>query len=297
MVHGDGADEASLARSENRPIPMDPTTAAALLREAKQILGQFNVTFFLRQGTCLGAIREKGFIPWDDDLDLGSVIGLHGFTEDLIEPVVCAFRDRGFYAELQPTQEYVNAAMIKSYIRIDWACYRIVGGSIVHFPGVPIPVNLVTRLKEIDFAGDKFLVPNPPEDYLSAKYGPDWMTPRSSGYEKDILDLIPDHPIEQIRSTTGESSASNTTSVRVLDQHGRPVHGALVRIAGHGRNSTDEQGCATFLLPGDQYYSLVISHDLHEELLYQELLARGMTYVYRPDPSTISGRLMTLSLE
>ena len=66
--------------------PMDLRNGENLLREAKQIFDEHGVVFFLRQGTCLGAVRDHALIPWDDDLDLGSIIDMHGFTVDLIEP-------------------------------------------------------------------------------------------------------------------------------------------------------------------------------------------------------------------
>ena len=52
MVHGSGADEASLERSLNSVQPMDPAAAGTILREAKQILDQFDATFFLRFVQC-----------------------------------------------------------------------------------------------------------------------------------------------------------------------------------------------------------------------------------------------------
>ena len=292
-----GADEVSVEQSFQTAGPMDSAIAGTILREAKEIFGQCGVTFFLRQGTCLGAVRENRFIPWDDDIDLGSVIGLHGFTADQIEPVVQAFRNRGYYANAQPSSEYVEVTMMKSHIRIDWTCYRIIDDNIIHWPGVPIPLRLVTQLKETKFASDTFLLPDPPEDYLTAKYGSEWMTPKSSGYEKDILALIPDRPAEQSQSGAENCPENAATRVRVLDQNDEPVNGARIKVAGVGTVDTDGQGYGEIQLPEDRWYSLVINHGSHEEVLYMERLARGTTYVYRPDASSATARYLALSKE
>lgn len=41
-----------------------------LLKFFKSFCNENNLTFFLGFGSCLGAVREKGFIPWDDDVDI-----------------------------------------------------------------------------------------------------------------------------------------------------------------------------------------------------------------------------------
>lgn len=42
-----------------------------VLREVTRVLEELKVPYFMQGGTMLGAIRHDGFIPWDDDVDLG----------------------------------------------------------------------------------------------------------------------------------------------------------------------------------------------------------------------------------
>lgn len=296
------ADQAALQRSWAALEPMIQGNAEEVLREAKEIFDEMGIVFFLRQGTCLGAIRGEGFIPWDEDLDLGSVIGLHGLVEKSIDLVVAAFRDRGFIAKAEQYDQYIYVPLLKSSIRIDWMCLRIFDGSVFHYPGSRFPVRLFTHLKEIEFAGSKFLVPDPPQEYLQFKYGPDWKIPKQTGYEKDIVKLIPEAPIPGRAGTLKQFLATRilrrcTGKLRVLDYDGEPVAGAEVAVAGLNLSKTNSRGYARFYLPCDDFYAITVRHDNHEEVLYEENMAPGKTYIYRPDPAAGLGRLFVLTQE
>ena len=306
--------EAQNELTRTTPV-MNMVIAERLLLEAKEILDGLGVKFFLRQGTCLGAVRGKAFIPWDDDLDLGVILGSNEFTEESIEPVLAEFRKSGYYvAQPESSNTVIYSSALKDNIRIDLLFHRVIDEQIYHWPGVWFPVKLFHHLKEITFLGKTFSVPNPPEEYLQIKYGPNWRTPKRLDYAKDVVDNVPMEPVPGFLNKTKNSlmkflNPGNIANLRVLDTNGLPVYRANIRIVGFGNFKTDKQGYAKLYLKGDRYsageppmglsvtgaiHTLVISYGNHEEVLYEELLVPTKSYVYSPDPSKTEGRIFVL---
>ena len=71
---------------------MDEKAAVEALREVKEILDKHGIEYWLDCGTLLGAIRDRKFIPWDSDIDLG----MWEKDFDKIVSIVDYLRDMGF---------------------------------------------------------------------------------------------------------------------------------------------------------------------------------------------------------
>ncbi len=273
MQLGNGSDQATLEYTLKYNPPMDLAVAERNLKEIKGILDGLGVVFLLGSGSCLGATRDKAFIPWDDDVDLLTVIGTNGLTEKLVDAAVEEFRAKGYFVGEMDAPRSTTKMTVKDHVRISLEAVRIFDDHVYAYPGIALPAAMFTHPKEIEFLGEKFNVPNPPEEYLRLKYGAEWMVPKRSGeYEKDVVEKI-----------SGGEVTGRPCWLRVLDQNDQPVSGAEVTLVGYGRSRTGRQGYAEITLPSPSWYALVIKYPGHEGVLYMEELAPDRTYVYSAD--------------
>ena len=42
----------------------------AMVDEVERICRKYGLRYFADSGTLIGAVRDRGYIPWDDDIDL-----------------------------------------------------------------------------------------------------------------------------------------------------------------------------------------------------------------------------------
>lgn len=90
-----------------------------LADEVKRICEKHNIEYFLLAGTFLGAIRHKGFIPWDDDMDFG-------MTRNNFEKFL-AVADN----ELDEKKFYLQTDRKEKYYAYNFAKLRLVGTRVI----------------------------------------------------------------------------------------------------------------------------------------------------------------------
>lgn len=163
---------------------MDFEVAGQTLLELKEILDRLKVKFYLSDGTMLGAMRNKNFIPGDDDIELRTAAREWDFS------IFKDFKRRDFQctkiARPHLYQDKASGASLSKRgikIGIGLNYYYPPGDLAIYLSGRPLDHATVQLAKFyrgdhfVDFLDAKFRVPYPPEEYLEALYDKDWRIP------------------------------------------------------------------------------------------------------------------------
>ena len=152
------------------------------LKELDYIFRKHNIRYWLQDGTLLGYYRDNNFIPHDNDIDIG--IRWSDFTrEAFLEISNNGFEFNSAHGRLK-TSLVINFR--KRKIPIDIYFYYYEGDRFYHTAAYGwkklLRVDFSYKdfdVKEIDFFGQKFFIPEDPLYFIETKYGKDWQTPKS----------------------------------------------------------------------------------------------------------------------
>ena len=138
----------------------------------KRLADKAGLRFSLAYGTLLGAIREHGFIPHDEDIDLAIL------QEDIeiFKNLLWDLREEGFEV-MRFDRRNSLCSIIRKGEYIDIYIFRKLCDGVREFNGEAILEKYLTDLEEIDFQGSKFLIAREAADFCLFEYGESWKTP------------------------------------------------------------------------------------------------------------------------
>jgi len=133
-----------------------PEKADKTLNEYWDIAESLGITTFLLYGTCLGFVRDGGYIKGDNDIDVGILGGLDELIVKLVED---GFIKKGVWLQRG------NCHLFKHDTLLDiWFT----------FPNH----TFLQSFSKVAYKGRSYNIPNPIEKFLEISYG-DWKVPSS----------------------------------------------------------------------------------------------------------------------
>jgi len=91
-----------------------------MLKVLDYLCTKHNINYFLTGGTMLGAVRHKGFIPWDDDLDVGMTRENY---EKFIELAVPELPNDIFFQNDETDPKYPSCHIMEAKLRDKYSRY------------------------------------------------------------------------------------------------------------------------------------------------------------------------------
>lgn len=146
------------------------------LKELAPLLDKMDITWWCEAGTCLGAVRDKDFIPHDSDIDIGIV------EHSKSEYIKKFLYDKGwaFLREFGTPDNGYEMALSKHGVKVDLFFFYEEGSKLWHSAWVgkkqlflDFPKDLILPVRREKFLDMEVNLPYNPEEYLTCRYG-DW---------------------------------------------------------------------------------------------------------------------------
>ena len=119
------------------------------IKEFDRVCRKHGIKYTLSSGTMLGAVRHKGFIPWDDDADITMLREEYNkfvAVADEMDPAICFFQDHSTDPEYRWGYAKLRRAGTE-YVRIGQEHLKCKTGIFVDiFPMDDVPQSTVARV-------------------------------------------------------------------------------------------------------------------------------------------------------
>lgn len=151
------------------------------LSELDTIFRKYNARYWMQDGTLLGYVRDKNFIPHDNDVDIG--MRWSDFSQEIFKEIIdCGFAFKSSHGRLE---ESLVINFRKRNIPVDIYFYYYDGDRFYHTAAYgkarKYRVDFSYKdfdVKEIEYFGVKLFVPEDPLYFIETKYGKDWREPK-----------------------------------------------------------------------------------------------------------------------
>jgi len=161
--------------------PFDMNMRLKNIKDAKDSFDNNNIIFWICDGTLLGAVREKGFIEWDNETDIDM------FEEDLLanyDLLKNCFLSSGFIVR---GHERTNGAKMNIYrgrekisIRGLYLNPKYKNNTYRMSRSYQYPKKFFKKFDTISLGGVELRTPHPIKEYICYVYGPEWKKPMKS---------------------------------------------------------------------------------------------------------------------
>ena len=150
----------NLAKKSQNYRPLTSEELARLKRCYVSIMADFiavcdkyNLNYILAYGTCLGSVRHKGFIPWDDDVDLAMprkdyLRFLELADEELGEKYVIKSISKGDKVDYPTIHMYLKGSKYGGLEDVDKKLEEVNSIFIDIFPYDNVPDNFILRYSQ-----------------------------------------------------------------------------------------------------------------------------------------------------